>query len=158
VRSAWDTGAGVLAVAAPAVDTAGAATLGVPVAVDMLARGTSEASADMVVAARSVVGSSRRGTSAMSPAGISASSAITTTVTASAASSPWAYRSASRPIPSTRRIRMAPIRTVIPLRPGTTPRTATGATATSNAVATARPTQVISVTVLLLLVLSPKAA
>ncbi len=53
--------------------------------VDTLAQGTSEASADMLVAARSVVGSPRRGTSVTSPAGISASSAITTTVTDSAA-------------------------------------------------------------------------
>ena len=40
----------------------------------------------------------------------------------------------SRPLPSTRRTRIAPIRTVIPLRPGTTPRTVTGATAMSSAV------------------------
>ena len=95
---------------------------------------------DMLVAARSVVGSSRRGTSATSPADL-ASSAITTTVTGSAASSPRTYRSASRPIPSTRRTRLAPIRTVIPLRPGTTPRTVTGATATSSAVAICRREQ-----------------
>jgi len=55
------------------------------------------------------------------------------TVTDSAASSPWAYRSASRPIPSTRRTRMAPIRTATPLRPGTTPPIVTGATATTSA-------------------------
>src|SRR5207249_6941745 len=104
----------------------------VPLAVDTLARGTSEASADMLVAARSVVGSSRRGTSATSAADM-ASSAITTTVTDSAASSPWAYRSASHPIPSIRRTSTAPIRTAIPPRPGTTPRTVTGVTATSRA-------------------------
>ena len=87
---------------------------------------------DMLVAARSVVGSSRRGTSATSAADM-ASSAITTTVTDSAASSPWAYRSASHPIPSIRRTSTAPIRTAIPPRPGTTPRTVTGVTATSRA-------------------------
>jgi len=101
----------------PVADTPGVPPVAV---VDTLARDTSEASAD--IAGSGQIGGwavSRRGTSVTSPADM-ASSAIITTVTDSTASStvgvtvrrPGNYP----PYPSG-----APIRTAIPLRPGTNP-------------------------------------